>query len=200
MQNLYSAQNFKIDLNPILCYMSNISKPQLYILDFHECDSKKCTGRKLLRYGNVKLIKSVYNRAVRRSIILSPYAQTFISVNDIEQIINDGLLVVDTSWKKGPKRVFETLSKKNQRVLPYLIAVNPVNYGKPFILSSAEALAGALYILRLKPFAEQIIKPFTWRETFWKINGTFLEQYAKCNNSDEIKNLQNKIIKQIIEN
>lgn len=180
--------------------MSNISRPRLYILDFHECDSRKCTGRKLLRYGNVKLIKSVYNHTVRRSIILSPYARTFISVNDIEQIIKGGLLVVDTSWKKCPKRVFETLSEKNQRVLPYLIAVNPVNYGKPFILTSAEALASALYILRLKPLAEQIIEPFRWCETFWRINGAFLEQYADCNNSDEIKSLQNKIIKQIIEN
>jgi len=56
------------------------------------------------------------------------------------------LVAVDCSWKQR-ERVFESFRARTRRRLPYLLAANPVNYGRPYELTTAEALAAALYIL-----------------------------------------------------
>ena len=68
-----------------------------------------------------------------------------------------------------------------------MVAVNPVNYGKPFKLSCAEALAAALKICEYSDQADEVMGKFKWGENFFKVNETVFELYEDCNTSDDLK-------------
>ena len=64
------------------------------------------------------------------------------------------------------------------RRLPLVLAANPVNYGHPQKLSSAEALAVTLYIVGLKREAEAVMGIFKWGHTLIELNHDPLEEYS----------------------
>lgn len=75
--------------------------------------------------------------------------------------------------------------------VPFLVAANPVNYGKPLKLSCAEALAATLYITQYKDEAIELMSKFGWGPSFISINLDLLEAYSRCADSNEIVAIQN---------
>lgn len=109
---------------------------------FDQCDPKKCSGMILKKYG---LLSTLSKSAKFNGIVLTPTAQKVVSEEDHELIEKCGVCVIDCSWQ-----FFNTVKvksiKANERLLPLLLAANPVNYGKEIKLTCAEALAGALLL------------------------------------------------------
>ena len=74
------------------------------------------------------------------------------------------------------------------------MAANPVNYGKPCILSSAEALSATLYIVGYKDEARDLMNSFKWGPHFITLNENLLEAYSEAKNSTEIVEVQNEFL------
>lgn len=84
----------------------------------------------------------------------------------------------------------------NQRALPYLLAANPINTYKPIKLSTAEAVAAALYILGLRESADDVISVFKWGPSFIALNKEWLEAYSACGTSSEVVEIQKEIMRE----
>ncbi len=56
------------------------------------------------------------------------------------------------------------------RIVPYLVAANTINYGKPMRLSCAEAFAATLNISGFEDEAQEIMSIFNWGPSFMAIN------------------------------
>ncbi len=141
--------------------------PKLYCLHYNECEPKKCTANKLDKFNLLKKINRIKGN-LRNAIILNPFARKIVIINDRQLILKYGLVVIDCSWKKLLK--LTKLEQGNYRKLPSLIAANPVNYGKWEKLSSAEALAAALFITNFKDYGNLILSKFSWGIQFKQLN------------------------------
>lgn len=76
---------------------------------------------------------------------------------------------------------------RNQRLLPYLLAANTVNYGKPYKMNTAEATAACLYIVGFKEDAHKLLSPFSYGEEFIRLNFECLEAYSACRDEAEVR-------------
>ncbi|ATZ61031.2 MAG: DUF367 family protein [Methanosarcinales archaeon Met12] len=168
--------------------MSMMDVP-LYVYHAHQCAPKKCTAKKLVRLGMVRLYNAI-KRLPSGAILLDPTAERAFSPVD-GKWAQKGIIVLDCSWEEV-ERVFSLLREKRMvhRALPFLLAANPVNYGKPFKLSSVEALAAALYILGQRERAEQILAKFKWGLEFLELNRAPLEEYSGAKDSKEVIEIQ----------
>lgn len=165
--------------------------PPLAMWDFEQCDPKRCTGRKLVRAG---LMRSLRPSATSRGIVLTPMADTAVSFADAETARERGVAVVDCSWARVDDVPFATLRGGPPRLLPFLVAANPVNYGKPLRLTCAEAVAAALYVMRFREEARQVMEGFGWGHAFFEVNEELLERYAACEDSAGVVAVQNEYI------
>lgn len=170
--------------------LSPIDTP-VFIIHEGQDDPKKCTARKLARFHFAQLVDET--SIPRGAVLLHPYAEQALSPADAEHL-DRGLAALDCSWKRA-KEAFDRLERRVEaRALPYLLAANPVNYGKPFKLSTVEAVAAALTILGRRPEAEAAMSKFGWHETFWATNGEPLEAYAACTDSTEVVEVQREFV------
>ena len=165
---------------------------RLYALMEHEDDPKKCTASKLVRLGEAREAKRA-DRIPRGACVLDPEAEKAVSREDLEAVRRFGILVLDCSWNK--LSTFPRIkSGLRHRALPFLIAANPTNFGKPQRLSSAEALAAALYILGEKEQSERIMGRFKWGPSFIDANRTWLEEYSAAATSTGVVAAQERIL------
>ncbi|MEZ5335036.1 MAG: DUF367 family protein [Methanolobus sp.] len=164
---------------------------KLYLYHAKQCDPKKCTGKKMARFKHVNLFENI-NRIPSGSILLDPMAEKALSPADS---VKKGITVLDCSWEEV-ERVFPQIIKMRlqHRALPYLVAANPVNFGRPFKLTSVEAFAAALYILGNKGQAEKIMSKFNWGHTFIELNHEPLEEYSEARDSKDILRIQGEYI------
>lgn len=151
-------------------------------------DPEKCSARKLARFDLADLHRAT--RSTPPGIVLNPFADRALSPADS---VGTGarrarLVALDCSWETAEREAFDL--EGIHRSLPFLVAANPVNYGTPFQLNTAEAFAGALTILGAREQAEALLSKFTWGHTFLELNEEPLRRYAACEDSAEIVAVQ----------
>jgi pre-rRNA-processing protein TSR3 len=100
--------------------------------DFGQCDSKRCTGRKLARMGFVKdlPINARFRGIVLRYFgpprlssynIISPVGQQAVSSADREIVEQYGVCVVDCSWAKLDTIPFSKMKSNHDRLRMLLL-------------------------------------------------------------------------------
>src|SRR3989475_3328450 len=151
------------------------------LLAYHagQCDPKRCTARRLERLGLMTFVPRP-SALPKGAILLTPEADRALSRADAPRAERRGLAILDVSWKRGR---FPAVPQATRRALPYLLAANPVNFGKPFVLSSVEALAAALVLFGRPAEADEILAKFTWGSQFLAVNREPLEAYARAMDS-----------------
>lgn len=163
----------------------------LKIVVYHarQCDPRKCSALKLKRHNLVWIVHQP--RALPSgAVILNPFSKKAFSPADRKRIEGRGLVALDFSWKHADDVARLLNLHGASRCLPYLIAANPVNYGKPTKLSTVEALAAALSIAGFREEAGQLLSVFKWGSTFLSLNKALLEAYSQASNSGEVVETQ----------
>jgi pre-rRNA-processing protein TSR3 len=165
----------------------------LYVYHARQDDPKKCSARRMQKFGLATLYESA-GKLPPGAILLNPMAEKAISPDDAKYAYR-GIVVLDCTWGEV-ERIFPKLRSKRmeERALPYLLAANPVNYGKPFMLNSAEAFVAALYILGYREQAREVAGRFKWGETFLALNKEPLEAYASAKDSASVIAVQKEFM------
>lgn len=152
--------------------------------DLGHCDAKRCSGKKLMRLG---LLRELHIGQKHAGVVVSPKAKKVLSPADRETLETYGAAVVEASWNRIDEVPFGRIGGKCERLLPYLVAANPTNYGRPWRLNCVEALAACFYICGHEDWAEEILASFGYGEAFLEINARLLKRYAACKDEEEIK-------------
>jgi len=146
---------------------------------FEQDDPSKCTAAKLVKFGIAKRIKHLTGK----DMILNPFAKEFVLKTDRD--LTTSLTAIDCSWELAQNmflKRFVGLSRK----LPPLLAGNPVNYSKVGKLTTAEAIAGALYVMDYKDMADSVLGKFKWGHTFFDLNQYLLQDYLGAKTTEDI--------------
>lgn len=152
------------------------------------CDPKKCTVKKLERAGLLQIVTKL-STIPRNTLLLDPTAEQALSPADCHV---KSMTALDCSWE-----VLDTGAVRSWRIrraLPFLVAANPVNFGRPCMLSSVEALAAALHIMGETEQAKEILKRLSWGIRFLEVNREPLERYANAKDSTEVIAIQQEYL------
>ena len=156
-------------------------------------DPKKNTAVRLSRRGDLKLHEE-FNQLPRRGIILEPLCGKVLGPEDHALLLKQGgaLVGLDCSWAHIEDSVAQVMQKTKLqgRMLPLLLAANPVNWGKPGKMTTAEALAASLYLIGKEEQARKLLGAFRWGEQFFILNKEPLDAYRDAKTSSELVDLQ----------
>ena len=188
-----SVNNTDGDNQLLICAPATAINPlkglKLRMWDFAQCDVKRCTGARLVKRG---IFSKMPLKQSFRGIVLSPEGKIAISPADRDIVATSGISLIDCSWARLKEIPFKQMSSGHHRLLPFMVATNTVNYGKPFKLSCAEACAATLYICGYQDAAKAVLAEFSWGDEFIKINQQVLDLYASCTDAQDVVTKQNE--------
>ncbi|BFZ56374.1 ribosome bioproteinsis protein tsr3 [Savitreella phatthalungensis] len=170
--------------------------PPLAMWDFNHCDPKRCSGKKLERQG---LIRALRIGQKSKGVVVTPNGRQPVSPADKNVCTEYGVAVVECSWARISEVPFNKIGGNCERLLPYLVAANPVNYGKPWRLNCVEAIAACLVITGHEQRARRIMEPFGWGPSFFDINAELFEIYAACADAKEVTQRQEEWLAKLAE-
>jgi len=179
----------------------------VYVYSTKQDDPKKCTAVHMHKLGKATLVYRV-GKIPMNSVLLNPFAPKALSIEDLPVMQAKGLVGLDCSWVHAEETfgLDETRDGKMKqkgrwkfvnRILPYLLAANPVNYGKPCKLSTVEAIAAAIYIVGFKNDSYKILDGFKWGHSFFSLNEELLNAYAAANSSLEVVQIQTEYLDEL---
>ena len=171
--------------------MTEIKQIRIEAIHLDQDDPKKCTARKLERRGLIRC-KTRLSSAAKKGVLLDPLSDALLSPSDVNLIEGGALVALDCSWKRIHEsiRIISKTTRLESRILPILLAGNPVSWGKRGRMSTAEALSASLYIVGYKDQAISLLRPFKFGDAFLDLNGQLLEAYSSCNNRAEVEEMQ----------
>ena len=156
-------------------------------------DPSKCTAAKLARFGLAERIRHISHN----TLLLNPFSREIISRK--EGIFYGSVCAIDCSWERAGEVLgrYRELRPGKHRRLPAMLAANPTNYSKLGKLSSAEALAGCLFILGYEDRAVQLLNKFKWGPTFLKLNDNLLRDYLNADSLEAIMETERQYFGQL---
>ncbi|KAK3319810.1 hypothetical protein B0T19DRAFT_433078 [Cercophora scortea] len=152
--------------------------------DLGHCDPKRCSGKRLMKLG---LMRELHIGQRHSGVIITPNGKQVVSPADRPLLDEFGAAVVECSWARTKEIQWSKVGGRCERLLPYLVAANSVNYGKPWRLNCVEALAAAFAICGHADWARAVLAPFSYGEAFMEINATLLKKYAACEDAPGVK-------------
>lgn len=164
----------------------------ILVYDKDQCDPKKCTSKRMEKFGLAKEVP--LNRIPPGCIVLSPFGKETLSPADLKYA-HKGIVVLDLTWTHIDE--IPHIKGEKARKLPYLVAANPINFGKPWNLMSAEAVLASLLILGQDEQADLFMPRFNWAPTFVQINRALLEEYRVAKDGADVERIQNEYIESV---
>ncbi|KAK4124584.1 DUF367-domain-containing protein [Parathielavia appendiculata] len=152
--------------------------------DLGHCDPKRCSGKRLMKLG---LMRELHLGQRHSGVIITPNGKQTLSPADAPLLEQYGAAVVECSWARTKEVQWTKVGGRCERLLPYLVAANTVNYGKPWRLNCVEALAAAFAICGHLDWAAQVLAPFSYGSAFLQINSSLLRKYAACEDEAGVK-------------
>ncbi|WP_264409123.1 DUF367 family protein [Thermosphaera chiliense] len=155
----------------------------MYAIIYYEDDPVKNTALKMVKAGLARLVDHGFAR--RGLVVLDPFSPEYLGPWDRGLVEEKGVLVLDASWRLLTPDKFKKLPGAHVK-LPPLLPGNPVNYGKPCMLSSIEAVAAAAYITGFTETYEKLLGLYKWMSTFHSLNTELLESCSKAGSREEL--------------
>lgn len=157
--------------------------------DLGHCDPRRCSGKRLMK---LNLLRPLTPGQRHPGVIITPNGKRTLSPADAELLVTMGVAVVECSWARVNEINWSKVGGKCERLLPYLVAANTVNYGKPWRLNCAEALAASMWICGKEEWARAVMEPFAYGSAFLEINEKLLKKYAACADEEGVKRTQDE--------
>lgn len=155
--------------------------------DLGHCDPKRCSGKRLMKLG---LMRELHLGQRHAGVVITPNGKQTLSPADRPLLEQFGAAVVECSWARTGEVQWAKVGGRCERLLPYLVAANTVNYGRPWRLNCVEALAAAFAICGRPDWAAQVLAPFSYGPAFLDINASLLRRYAACEDEAGVKRVQ----------